>query len=392
MQRRRRGAHPPVDVVVLMSGPMDVGLSGGDMHALRLCDRLAGDRAAAFRILAPAPFADRLPASATPYFVPIHTPVDGRVTSVPIYLLAVIWRMIATLYTAPPARVVVATTHFFFDVLPAAVMRVRNRARVAAYVYHLVQESQRTTGPRNWGSTFSERLSLMALRRVAEVVFVDNEETHHALVSRGFRADQVVMTQNAYDPVGPLPARIEPDRPTVVFIGRLVDVKGVWLVLDLARDLRATLPAAMVSVLGDGPLRAELEQALERDGAHNVELAGFVSEAEKWRRLRSASLMVSPSREEGWGIAVGEALTAGVPAVVYDLPAYRHFGDLVSRVPVGDAEGFLRAATQLLRDPAALDRVRRMLDERSAELPRWDAVLANELNHLRLSNDVTTPR
>jgi glycosyltransferase involved in cell wall biosynthesis len=375
---------PQVDLAVLICGPLDVGLSGGDMHALRLCDRVVESGRSRVRVLAPASFEDRLSPAVRPHLQAVRTPLDGRVTSMPAYLILVLWRTLVVLRRLPRARVAVASTHFFFDVVPAAMMRRRHGTRVAAYVYHLIGESGRTGGVRNWASALTESMSLALLRRTANVIFVDNEETMRALRSRGFRAEQLTMTQNAYDPLGALPPPIPAERPTVVFVGRLVEVKGVWVMLDLARELRARLPAATVTIIGDGPLRSELEQALGSEGAANVELVGFVSEAEKWRRLRSATLFASPSREEGWGIAVGEALTAGIPAVVYDLPAYRHFGELVERVPVGDAASYVRTVTDLLCDSSRLELAVRRLTQGPVALPTWDTVLAGELAHLEI--------
>jgi glycosyltransferase involved in cell wall biosynthesis len=327
-----------------------------------------------------------LPLSVLPYLVATHTRFDGRIRSMPTYLLAVCLRMVAAIRVAPRARVVVAASHFFFDVVPAAVLRRRDQARVAAYVYHLVGESGRGGGLRNRVSIALESFSLAILRRVGDVVFVDNEATHTALLSRGFRAGQLVPTQNAYDPLEPLPGRHAEGGPSVLFIGRLVEVKGVWDVLALAQRLRREVPGARVAMLGDGPMRAELERTLAGPDAGGVELAGFVTEAEKWRRLRSASLFVFPSREEGWGIAVGEALIAGVPSLVYDLPAYRHFGELPVRVPIGDRAAFIRAAMELLTDPGRLDRARSKVEAGAGELPRWDAILGAELVQLGLTS------
>jgi glycosyltransferase involved in cell wall biosynthesis len=165
----------------------------------------------------------------------------------------------------------------------------------------------------------------------------------------------------------------------VVFCGRLVVAKGVWDVLALATALRERAPEARVALLGDGPEREELEIRIRAERLDNVEVAGFVSEPEKWHRLRRASLFVSPSREEGWGIAVGEALLAGVPALVYDLPAYAHFGSLPRRVPVGDVEAFVQHAVGLIADPGSLSAEWARVEREAQELPRWDQVLAEEL-------------
>src|SRR5207248_3180308 len=136
---------------------------------------------------------------------------------------------------------------------------------------------------------------------------------------------------------------------------------------------------ARVTMLGDGPLRPRLLEALADSGLTNVEAPGFVSEADKWLLLRSASLFVAPSREEGWGIAVGEALLAGLPVVCYDLPAYRHLRELPIRVPMSDREAFVATVMSLLADPGRLTDVRERVETAGETLPRWRDILAREI-------------
>ena len=362
------------DLVVFMNGPLAVGLSGGDLHALRLCDALAA-RGGTVRLVAPPSMRPNLPAAVGPALVEVTTPLDRRLSSMPAYLIAVTLRMLRSLRLGGPARWSVASSHFFFDTIPAAL----RRGGTAAYVYHLVGESDRAPGLRSLVSEVLERVSLLVLRRSADVVFVDNPETRDALLARGFAATRLHMTRNAYDPLVALPPHRPASPPLAVFVGRLVEVKGVWDVVALAERLRDEAPGVRIAMLGDGPLRPELEARLRERGLGDVELLGFVEEEEKWRRLGEASLFVFPSREEGWGIAVGEALLAGVPALVYDLPAYAHFGDLPRTVPLGDERGFVDAAVALLRDEAALAEEAGRVAALSHTLPRWREILDEEL-------------
>jgi glycosyltransferase involved in cell wall biosynthesis len=369
------------DTVVFMSGPLDSGLSGGDMHALRLSDELARRGDDRVRLITPPSMRDKLPERARDVVLEVRTPFDGRLSSMPIYLAAVTLRMVRSVRLAPPSRVSIASTHFFFDVIPCALRR-RRGSLVAAYVYHLVTDSDRPAGLRSWVSAGLERLSLAVLRRYGDVVFVDNPETETALLARGFAPDRIAMTRNAYDPLEPLPPRSPPAQPLVVFLGRLVEPKGVWDVLALARAMRTRAPAARVVIVGDGPLREALKDRIHNDELDNVEVVGYLEEAEKWRRLRGASLFIAPSREEGWGIAVGEALSAGLPAVVYELPAYAHFGDLPRRVPLGDSDAFTAAVIGLVTDAEALRAEAERVERGVSSLPRWQDVLDNEIDVL----------
>lgn len=297
----------------------------------------------------------------------------------PAYFVAVCLRMLRAGRRTPPSRVSIAETHFFFDVVPVAVRRARHGSMAVAYVYHLVEESGRTPGLRSLVSIALERFSLAILRRMGDLIFVDNDHTRDALLQRGFTDEQLVMTANAYDPLLPLPPRAAAADPAVVFCGRLVEAKGIWDVLEVAAVLRDRLPQARITMIGDGPLRGALEERLAADGLDNVDVLGFVSEEAKWRRLREATLFISPSVEEGWGIAVGEALAAGVPTVVYDLPAYAHLGELPRRVPTGDSTSFAEAVVALLTDPSAIEAEGRRIAETNGALPQWSDVLADEV-------------
>ncbi len=96
------------------------------------------------------------------------------------------------------------------------------------------------------------------------------------------------------------------DHPTVVFVGRGDDPrKNVRLLLDAWPAIRETLPGARLKLVGRPPL-TPLPAGVEPAGA-----VSSVADA-----LRTASLFVLPSLQEGFGIVAAEALACGVPVVV----------------------------------------------------------------------------
>lgn len=350
---------------MFLLGPM-AGLSGGDIHALRLVDHLSM-QGSDVSVLAPEGLRAHLPPRSRAALVGVRGPLDDVPLPMPLYVLNVSLRMLLALARAPRAGVVVAASHFFQDVIPCVVQARRHGARPVAYVYHLVAEEREPADLRSRVSIALERLSVGLLRRAGALVFVDNPATKAALEARGFPPRDLLPTGNAYDSWEELPRRTVPEHPTLVTVGRLTEEKGIWDALEVVRRL----PGVRLVVVGDGPLREPLRARVAAEGLEHVELLGFVDEAEKWRALRSASAYLAPSREEGWGIAVGEAITAGLPVAAYDLPAYAHFGDRLLRVPTGDTEALADAATQLLARAGSEG-------PNGSGLPLWGDVLAAE--------------
>src|SRR5204863_4711902 len=107
------------------------------------------------------------------------------------------------------------------------------------------------------------------------------------------------------------PDAVGPDRRVLLAVSRLTRQKG----LDLAVRALPLLPQdTVLVVLGEGPEREALERlADELDVSERVFLLGRVPDVAAW--LRRAALLVHPARWEGFGLAVLEAMLAGLPVV-----------------------------------------------------------------------------
>jgi phosphatidyl-myo-inositol alpha-mannosyltransferase len=148
--------------------------------------------------------------------------------------------------------------------------------------------------------------------------------------------------------VGPKPRN---ERLELLFVGRAEERKGLPVLMRAFEALRGAGVDAHLTVAGAS---AEEVAHLLLD-AEGVEIAGRVSEEEKWRLLHNADLLCAPSLGgESFGIVLLEALASGTPVVCSDIPGYR---DVVR----DDVEGRLVSPG----DPAALGEAIRALALRS---------------------------
>jgi len=139
--------------------------------------------------------------------------------------------------------------------------------------------------------------------------------------------------------------------PLIVGCGRLHRQKGFDLLIEAFADLDDA--RARLVILGEGPEREALEAlARTRGVADRVLMPGFESHPEKW--LAQATLFVLPSRWEGFGHVLVEALAAGVPVVSAWAPHgpadILDDGETGIIVPTGNAAALGAAIDQLLID------------------------------------------
>jgi len=196
------------------------------------------------------------------------------------------------------------------------------------------------------------RLANWMLRR-ADHMHCISEYTRSMLLDAGYAPHQVCMIPNAVDLQRFVPTPPSRVPPTVVFVGRLVPVKGLPVLLAAWQKVIARMPARLV-IAGDGQQRAELEAQAETLGVHqHVDFMGNVSDVPS--ALSGASVYVQPSHQEGMPNSVLEAMACGLPVVAtrvsgnVDLVAD---GDSGLLVPVADSDALADALAALLADPA----------------------------------------
>ena len=172
---------------------------------------------------------------------------------------------------------------------------------------------------------------------------------------------------------------------TVLFVGRLVERKGVGVLLDAAARL-SPLQDFRVVIVGDGPERPALEARAARLGlAAVVQFRGRVSEEELVRAYATSQVCVLPAvvdrrgDTEGLGVVLLEAMTHGVPVIGSNVGGITDIvtdGETGLLVPPGDAEALAGAITRLQRDPALTARLRAAGPRRVEERFTWDAIVA----------------
>jgi glycosyltransferase involved in cell wall biosynthesis len=139
----------------------------------------------------------------------------------------------------------------------------------------------------------------------------------------------------------------------VAVLGRLVPIKGFDLLVEALPAIAAALPEAHLLIVGGGPLRAALERrAAELGMTERVTITGAMREPVVG--LAAADVLVAPSRNEGMGRAIVEAMALGLPvigAAVGGIPAVFVDGESGRLVPPEDPAALARAVVEIGAHP-----------------------------------------
>lgn len=239
----------------------------------------------------------------------------------------------------------------------------------------------------------------LRLLRALDAVIAPSPSCRGELIQAGFAADRIHIVVNGVDL-----ARFHPDArleatpplslhggPMVAFTGRLIEAKGLFELLEAWSLVLREIPDAHLSLVGSGPLEAELRRrAALPPLAGRVDLVGEVADVRPY--LRAASAFAFPSWAEGLPNALLEAMAMRLPCVASNIGPIRDAmrdGAEGWLVPVRAPDKLAAALITILSQPDLAARLGRAARKRvEAEFS-----LEREVDHLEaLYRELCLPR
>lgn len=164
---------------------------------------------------------------------------------------------------------------------------------------------------------------LVALAKRPSVTFIAvSEAIRSRAIDYGIPPEKILVRYIGIDVKGFEPGAVPIAQRDlrILFVGRLIEKKGLYYLIQAMAEVQKVIPEAHLVVVGDGVLRAELEEYALRL-AVNVCFRGAQSNAEVMNELRTARVFCLPSvtarngDAEGFGLVLLEAQASGVPVV-----------------------------------------------------------------------------
>lgn len=160
----------------------------------------------------------------------------------------------------------------------------------------------------------------------------------------------------------------------VGWMGRFQNLKGLNDFIDVAAIVVTRLPDTKFLVIGGGDKKevASFQKSIKENRLEsNIVVAGFLTNLERYSKLKQAKLLAVTSYYESYGIVNVEALKLGLPLIGYDLPTYSHITKGFSRIKLGDKNEFANKIVEVLANTKLLKKLSKEAADESLAFS-WD--------------------
>lgn len=251
--------------------------------------------------------------------------------------------------------IIYSSTHSFLHVLPSLVLKFRYKAKLVVY-------STLSPLPRFRGRSLLEYLvlwfdrttSLFLMRLWSDKIIVLNHADAQELLNIGFSKEKVFVTTAGLDQE--LIAKTQNfDREIdCIYLGRLAPAKGTTDLISAWKEVSKFRKNARLAFVGPAwqeVLEGMNSQVQDLGLVSNVSIDGPLYGKDKYEAFKKSKVMVLPSYEDTWCIAICEAMACGCAVVAYDLPALRTvYGDSVMWARTGNKDDLAKKIIELLEN------------------------------------------
>ena len=327
------------------------GVSGGDVRFVEIFRRLQGVETTVITPEQGVKFCEERKLSANYVRTSGHDSSSSVLFSYPLRTIRAIMKL-----RDRELGVLYASSDFLPDVLPCFILR-KKATRWVQLIHHLIPSPRKREGSlmNNTLSFLMQRLSLIFIKMKADSVVVVSEGVRQSLIGMGIEASKIHVNPNGVDLAFYDGLAATESGYDGAFLARLHRSKGIFDLVKIWGQVCDQNPDAKLAIIGGGDesITEELSASIASNGLQdNIALLGFLPRDQAFGVLKSSKVFLFPSHEEGFGIAILEAMACGLPTIGWDLPVYRDVfrtGGMIS-APMGEHGTFAQMVNTLLHD------------------------------------------
>jgi len=377
--------HKKPKIAVMMNAFWNAGsggLSGGDQRLIQIFKRLNSD-----------------------FDITVFTSKDGRkvvgnqingarfiiaptFTNRGIIHLAYFFRSIWGMFVISRQNfnIVYGSSDFLPDVLLCYLYRLLHRkSKWIQCVHHFYPEWRTRSGSKvvNFVAYSSQKFSFCFIKSRADRIVNINTQVQTELSKSGFKPTKLKLNYcgidlDFFDKIKPVERELRGS-----FLARLNPSKGIFDLPKIWFEVVKKFPQAKLKMIGGGSeeTKDKLEKMIKYLNLEkNIELCGFLPNKPAFQIIADSNVFLFPSHEEGFGMAIAEAMAVGVPCVAWDLNVFSEvFPKVLTTVEEGHIEEFADKVVEIMEDK----KLAKDLSDQGYDFVKkygWDEIAETESN------------
>lgn len=278
---------------------------------------------------------------------------------------------------------------FFPDVIPAFLYGILHpKTKWVQYVFHIYPDWRKRPGRkiRNFVAQYLQRISFVFIKK-SDIVININAQVRRELIKLGFAENKIKVNTPGIDVdyFQKLIVNKRSPKFEATFLGRLNPSKGIFDLIEIWKRVVKESPEARLAIIGGGS-QSIVDQLKNRivnaKLENNVYILGFLENDEAFSIIKKSKIFLFPSYEEGFGIAIAEAMACRVPVVSWDLAVYKEsFEDNSIQIEKGDLDLLAMKVVELIKNEGlrsyVVIKARKFVNKYS-----WDLIAQNHITSL----------
>lgn len=227
--------------------------------------------------------------------------------------------------------VLYSPTDILPDVIPAFYVKAKYRKKVrwCMISFHVFETFYKRPGNvmTNFISCFQQKYAMHLGNKYSNAYLTTSPVVYDYMKQHKYSMDKVHLINNAVDVLAIERSNLRIKGYDACFLARLNYSKGIFELPEIWKKVTEKFPDAKLGIIGKGSEEITIQMRkciLEYGMQNNIEMLGYVETDKAYSIMKNSKVFLFTSHEEGWGMALAEALVCGIPAVVYDLAIFRH--------------------------------------------------------------------
>ncbi len=359
-------------------------ISGGDIRFLKILKNISSKKIS-ITLIGTNNWAHKLKANSI-YFKHIKINSLLKANNIIALCLFSVLNILKTLSTISIEKksVIYSTSDLFWETIPAFYFRKKCLLWVQV-IHHVYPPWQNRPGNPiiNFFGFYLQKMSFLLIRKRADLIIVVNKNVKEELVKFGIPKEKIFLSSNAIDfknSQSKLNSKYE-----AAFLGRLDPSKGLDDFIPIWKTVCKSLPKAKLVLMGaisTDKLKKIKEDINKNSLTKNIKVLGYVSDKKLSQVLNSSKIFVFPSHEEGWGIAIAQAMSYGLPIVCWQLKNLKTIfkNNLIYSKPF-DINDFSNKIIKLLNSSKRIEFIG-LSNKKYVQRFSWQKVSLNEYNNI----------